>query len=88
MGLIRLLLYGALIWLLYRLVKGLFPGAGGAGPRVSEEPRPDRSGRLDGGELVQDPVCEVYVPKSTAVRGPDGHYFCSAECRDAYGKKA
>jgi len=86
--LIRLLLYGALLWLLYRLVKGLFPGAGGSGQRASQTSGPSRAGHLDGGELVQDPVCGVYVPKTTALRGPDGHFFCSEACRDAYGKKA
>jgi YHS domain-containing protein len=87
MGLIRLLLYGALIWLLYRLVKGLLPGGGAAGQRTRRAPPGGRPDRLDGGELVQDPVCGVYVPKATAVRGPDGHFFCSPACRDAYGQK-
>jgi YHS domain-containing protein len=34
-------------------------------------------------ELVKDPVCQTYVVRSRAVRGPAGGepvYFCSAEC--------
>ncbi len=85
MGLIRLLLYAALFWLLYRLFKGLLPGARprAQGPRPGAGPTADR---LNGGELVQDPVCGVYVPKATALRGPRGEYFCSEACRDARAK--
>lgn len=82
MGLIRLLIYAALFWLLYRLVKSLK----GGGPRVRgpHGPQNPPGGRLEGGELVQDPQCGVYIPKEGAVKGPGGHYFCSAACRDAY----
>ncbi len=85
MGIIRLLLYAALFWLLYRLFKGLLPGARPQARGPGPGPRPD-AGRLDGGELVQDPVCGVYVPKATALRGPGGEYFCSESCRDARAK--
>jgi YHS domain-containing protein len=40
-----------------------------------------------GGELVRDPNCGTYVPKSRAVAGQKGGdtvYFCSTTCRDAY----
>jgi len=83
MGIIRLLLYAALFWLLYRLFKGLLPGT----RPQPQGPRPGSStGHLDGGELVQDPVCGVYVPKATALRGPGGEHFCSEACRDARTK--
>ncbi len=80
MGIFRLLLYGALLWLLYRLIRGLLPGAASEGRDSRGTPA---GGRLEGGELVQDPVCGVYVPKSTALPGPGGEYFCSEACRDA-----
>lgn len=38
-------------------------------------------------ELVKDPVCNTYVPRSRAVRRTDAtglHYFCSAECAQRY----
>ncbi|MFU8856674.1 MAG: TRASH domain protein [Deferrisomatales bacterium] len=80
MGIFRLLLYGALLWLLYRFVRGLLPGAPRGGGGEGGAPA---GGRLQGGELVQDPVCGVYIPKETALRGPGGEYFCSQACRDA-----
>ncbi len=79
MGIVRLLFYAVLIWLLYKLVKGL------KGPRIGGRASPDRDTRLQGGDLVQDPRCGVYIPKETAVPGPGGQYFCSPECRDAHG---
>lgn len=36
-----------------------------------------------GGEMVQDPVCRVYLPKTQAIRraaGGEVHYFCSEAC--------
>ena len=54
---------------------------GGARPRGG--PAPERLG----GELVRDPHCGTYIPKSRAVvvgSGPDAQYFCSTKCRDAY----
>jgi hypothetical protein len=82
MGIFRLLVYGALLWLLYRLIRGFLPASRPApsGPAPS-------GGRLDGGELVQDPVCGVYVPKTTALRNAAGEYFCSESCRDARGRR-
>lgn len=77
MGIVRLLFYAVLIWLLYKLVKGLKTPRVGSGPSEAT--------RLKGGDLVQDPHCGVYIPKETAVRGPGGQYFCSPECRDAHG---
>lgn len=87
MGIFRLLFYAALLWLLYRLIRGFLPAPRprrpGPGPGPSSRPP---GGRLDGGELVQDPVCGVYVPKTTALRNAAGEYFCSEACRDARGK--
>ena len=79
MGLIRMLILGALVWWLVRLVKGLIPPA-----RTRTPGRPQGGGELPGGELVQDPQCGVYIPKETAVKGSRGQLFCSPECRDAY----
>ena len=80
MGLIRLLILGTLVWLLVRLVKGLM-----APSRAPASRRPEGgNGQVQGGELVQDPQCGVYIPKETAVKGPRGLRFCSPECRDAH----
>ena len=46
--------------------------------RVDETPK--------GEDLVQDPFCKTYVPKSQAYAEIDGkpHYFCSKECFEKY----
>ncbi len=74
---IRVLFYGLLFWLLYRLVKGLTP-------RRPERGRPASGTAVRGGDLVQDPQCGVYIPVEDAVKGPGGTLFCSEACRDAY----
>lgn len=48
-----------------------------------------RKERLEG-EMVQDPVCETYIPKAGAIeRKIKGEliYFCSSGCAEAYDKK-
>ena len=82
-GLIKLALIVALVWLLYKGVKGWLTGNGDK-RRVS---------RQRGGEgqvldiMVQDPNCGTYIPKREAVRarvGGEELYFCSKKCRDEY----
>ena len=53
--------------------------------------RPPSAGPIEraGGELVRDPQCGTYVPKARAIavqRGGETLYFCSAKCRDEYGR--
>lgn len=49
---------------------------------------PQKAGKeLEGEEMVQDPQCGVYVPKSRAVgatRRGKRLYFCSEECKIKY----
>jgi len=43
-----------------------------------------------GEPMVQDPVCGMYLPKSTAlyeVIGGQGRYFCSRSCVDTYRER-
>jgi YHS domain-containing protein len=64
---------------LHGLVRGLSPGSGaGRAPRAAEQ-------------LVRDPVCGTYVPRTRALTTGSGaalRYFCSEQCREAYGKHA
>ncbi len=73
---IRLLVYGFLIYVAYRILKPKLAG----------------TGKADGGndreaELIKDPQCGTYFLKRHGVRarikGKDV-YFCSRQCRDSY----
>ena len=47
-------------------------------------PRPGRESRTANGEdMVLDPQCRMYVPKSEAFL-ENGKYFCSQECARLY----
>ena len=42
-------------------------------------------------QMVQDPVCRVYVPKESAVTttvGEQTYYFCSTECAQVFERRA
>jgi YHS domain-containing protein len=70
-----LLLLYAFTWLLRKLFR-----------RPRTRPRADRR-RAAVSELVQDPVCKVYVARQQAVRlerAGSTQYFCSRECRRQY----
>lgn len=84
-GIVKLLYVAAVAWLVYKLYRTLKGGA----RRVASNDRPptDGGGRLEGGELIQDPHCGVYVPKKDSVAGPGGRHFCSEACRDAHAEK-
>ena len=75
---LRLILFGILAYLLYRIVKGVFsPKAKitrGSAQRIVDE-------------MVQDPFCGTYVPRRESVRqviqGKE-LFFCSDECAGKY----
>ena len=80
----RLWVILVLIFVLYLAVKALI------GFTYLSSRRRKRRGEL-GGEMVRDPVCETYIPRTTAlVKYSDGQtvYFCSQLCVDAYLKKS
>ncbi len=79
---IRLLLLALLFFLGYTLFQML----------TRSLPRRPRSGTppartRDGEEMVRDPQCGTYLPRSdavTAVVKGRTHHFCSPACRDAF----
>lgn len=76
---IRLLLWLLLGFLVYRL----FLFGKQALQRPSSPPRPDP----DGEEMVHDPQCGTYVPRSAALSDRIGNqtlFFCSDACRQSY----
>ncbi len=71
----------ALLYLVYRLIKGFSSKPSVEEKAGTEKQKPTAK---SGDELVEDPQCGVYTPKSTAIKGANGHYFCSTECAEAY----
>jgi len=85
MGLIRLLIFAAVAFLVYSLFKRI---TGGVRSTVQRK-RPARGTPLEG-SLVQDPNCHVYVDSKDAVtRQVRGGtlFFCSEACARTYLKE-
>lgn len=78
---IRLLIYGLLIYAAYRFLKSWGRSLMSGG---SEE---NRGSPSDNTELIRDPQCGTYFLKQ---RGVEAHvngqrlFFCSKQCRDTY----
>ena len=75
---LRLIILIIVIYLLYRLIKGMF-GTKKAMPKKGPTAVID--------EMVQDPYCKTYIPRREAVRrvlGGKEILFCSEECGDKY----
>jgi YHS domain-containing protein len=72
---IRLLLLVVLLLLLYAILRYLIQDMFKQRRRLNREIEPE--------ELVQDPYCQTYIPRRTAVRkrvGGTQYYFCNKEC--------
>ena len=75
----RLIILALLFYILFRLVKGLIRFDRG---ELREE---SNGGVID--EMVQDPVCETYIPRRDAVKrviGGKAFFFCSDQCASRY----
>ena len=78
----RLLIFILLGYLLYRTIRRF------VNPRQTLR-RHEEAGAID--EMVQDPVCETYVPVREAEKryiAGKTYYFCSKECADAFDKNS
>jgi uncharacterized protein len=77
----RQLLFLALIVALgYLISRLLFPRR-----RIPRDP--ERHAPTATEEMVRDPVCHLYLPRSEAIRGKirgQEHFFCSAGCLDKF----
>jgi len=86
----KILFYILLGYLIYRMLRGRFgsgPGMGRRGPANGAENGATSGHAPRGEEMVQDPVCESYVPIGEAlkVRTRRGLvYFCGPECREKF----
>lgn len=75
----RLFLIVGLLVVLFLLLKGAYRRT-----KLSGRPSPPP---LDGDQMVQDPVCGVFVPRKTAIvwqTGGISNCFCSQECADKF----
>jgi uncharacterized protein len=81
-NLIRLAVLFLVIYILYKVFKGLFLSTDRKAGNPSLEKNAAR-----GEELVEDPHCHRYLPMSQAHRASvDGEdlFFCSRECSEQY----
>jgi YHS domain-containing protein len=80
----RLILFVLLLLLLYAILRFLI--------KDIFVQRKKFNGKFEPEELIQDPYCQTYIPKRTAVRkrvGGRDYYFCNREClRKFLEKKA
>lgn len=80
--LLRLIFFAVLIFLAYRAAKWFISYVNRE--KIAPPGKPPPLGRED---LVEDPHCRIYVPKSAALKeeiGGKTHYFCSRQCRDEF----
>ncbi|MCC2640639.1 MAG: uncharacterized protein K0S45_1052 [Nitrospira sp.] len=79
----KILFIAALLILFYYLVKRAV-GERGNGPAG----KPGTS--LHRNQMVQDPVCRVFIPRENAVReelGGQMYFFCSRNCANVFQKQ-
>ena len=81
MGVIRWLLIIFLFYLIVKVLRGFIA------PKPGEVGKSPKTAGRDNRELIQDPYCGVYFPRSEGVAHlVDGQvlYFHTTECRDKY----
>ena len=74
---IRLIIYFSIIYLAIKVVKALIS------PKNAYENKNSNSGE----DMVEDPFCGTFIPKSSALEKKSGGeklYFCSKECWQRY----
>jgi YHS domain-containing protein len=80
----RVFLIALVIWLLYRLVLTWLRNRAAG----KAEAAPARESAQDGlHEMVQDHICQVYLPRNQALmlkHGGQEHFFCSVECKNKF----
>lgn len=80
----RLLLVSGLLVLLYYLLRRAIRKMKEDGAVSLQEEQ------VAGNQMIQDPVCRVFIPRGNAVReeiGGQTYYFCSRSCADTFQKQ-
>jgi len=78
----RLLLILGLLVILYFLVRKAL--------REFNKPSLPSQGSAGHDQMIQDPVCRIYVPRANAVSasiGGQNYYFCSTDCAQTFHKQ-
>lgn len=86
---IKFILFFILFYFGFKLLKGFFLKNKPDSPYMHHNFSGNKPG-IQASEMVQDPVCQVYIPKSgalTTVRSGITHYFCSRECLEKFKAK-
>ncbi len=80
--LFRVLLFLSGLWVLRRLLSGLFGGV-----QRQTGPNPAQARKAPTSDTVKDPVCGMYMDPRLAIRQEfknGSFYFCSDECRQKF----
>jgi uncharacterized protein len=75
----RLILFVILLLLLYTILHYFIKGMPARRKKLN--------GKFEPEELVQDPYCQTYVPKRSAIRkrlSGKNYYFCKQECLEKF----
>ena len=78
----RFILLIVLILVLYHVLRILIRDVPSIREKMRGMPVPE--------ELVQDPYCQTYIQKRTAVKGRaagKGYYFCSRKCLEGFRRR-
>ena len=73
----RLILLGIVVVIFIIVVRFLFPS------------RSSKSEEAETTEMVQDPNCDTYIPRTQAIRRTvcqREHYFCSEKCAEEFAR--
>ncbi|MGQ9647019.1 MAG: YHS domain-containing protein [Thermodesulfobacteriota bacterium] len=79
----RFLLFIVLASILYYVLRFFMKYTAGFTKKTKKDNAPE--------ELVQDPYCQTYIPKSSALKkriGGKEYYFCNAQCLRKYLEKS
>ncbi|MGD9727925.1 MAG: YHS domain-containing protein [Nitrospiraceae bacterium] len=79
----RIIIILILLMLLYFLIRSAVRALQERGKTVGQNQLSDK-------QMVQDPVCRVFVPKGTAVQeeiGGQNYFFCSRECAKTFQRQ-
>ena len=80
----KLLIYAVFLYVIYRLLTG---GKKKKARVSSTRQDAGASASTAHDQLVEDPVCHIYIPKRQAIVLQDGDtpvFFCSEQCRKMY----